>query len=145
MLMPDVNVLVYAHRADVAQHDEAYEWLEAVANGQAPFALSALVATAFVRVVTGKAPFGVRATPVSAALDFVDELMSSDACRWVGPGPDYWRLFSGLCASTRSTGKHAADARHAAVAIEHGCTLVSADADFRRFAAHGLRWKHLSW
>jgi predicted nucleic acid-binding protein len=33
-----------------------------------------------------------------------------------------------------------ADAQHAAVAVEHGCTMVTTDSDFDRFP--GLRWQH---
>ncbi|MDE0679606.1 MAG: PIN domain-containing protein [Gammaproteobacteria bacterium] len=40
----------------------------------------------------------------------------------------------------RATGKLVADAQHAAIAVEHGCTLVSTDSDFSRFA--GVRWRH---
>ena len=54
--------------------------------------------------------------------------------RWV------LRLFERLCRESRATGKLVADAQHAAVAVEHGCTLVSTDADFSRFP--GLRWQH---
>ncbi len=39
-----------------------------------------------------------------------------------------------------ATGKLLADAQHAAVAIEHGCTLVTCDSDFSRFPR--LRWHH---
>lgn len=143
MWMPDVNVLVYAHRADTVQHAAAHDWLESVANSDQPFALSALVAVGFVRVVTGKVVFSTKPSSMPAALDFVDELMSAAGCRWTAPGPDHWRIFSRLCSAGRATGKHAADAQHAAVAIENGCTLASADQDFTRFSAHGLRWKHL--
>ncbi|MYF03810.1 MAG: type II toxin-antitoxin system VapC family toxin, partial [Holophagales bacterium] len=45
-----------------------------------------------------------------------------------------------LCRQADARGKLVADAQHAAVAMEHGCTIVSTDADFDRFA--GLRWLH---
>jgi predicted nucleic acid-binding protein len=50
--MPDVNVLVYAHRADTDHHLAHAEWLTAIANGSEPFALSELVLQGFMRVVT---------------------------------------------------------------------------------------------
>ena len=145
MLMPDVNVLVYAHRADTAQHRNARKWLEELAGVDGPFALSALTATGFVRVVTGKTVFASDPSPLSAAMDFVDELMAAENCRWVSPGPEHWKIFSRLCLSTRSTGKNAADAQHAAIALENGCTFATADGDFKRFVAEGLRWNHLAF
>jgi predicted nucleic acid-binding protein len=58
--MPDVNVLVYAHRADDPSHAFYRDWLERLAAGPEPFALSPLVVGAFVRLVTN-----VRAFPGS--------------------------------------------------------------------------------
>ena len=49
-------------------------------------------------------------------------------------------VFERLCRDAEATGKLVADAQHAAIAIEHGCTLVSTDSDFDRFP--GLRWQH---
>lgn len=145
MLMPDVNILVYAYRVESEQHPAASAWLDALANGDAPFALSTGVATGFVRVVTGTSVFASKPSPMAAALEFVDELFAAESCRWVSPAAEHWRLFSRLCTATRSKGKTAADAVHAAVAIENGCTLASCDRDFERFAEHGLRWLHLDW
>lgn len=145
MLMPDVNVLVYAHRADTSQHRSALNWIDGLARVDGPFALSALTATGFVRVVTGRTVFASDPSPLSEAMEFVDELMAAENCRWVSPGPEHWKIFSRLCLATRSTGKNAADAQHAAIALEHGCTLASADLDFKRFATEGLRWSHLAF
>jgi uncharacterized protein len=52
MRMPDVNVLVYAHRKDEAAHDAYLDWLERLVEGPEPFSLSVLVAVGFVRAVT---------------------------------------------------------------------------------------------
>src|SRR5258705_1620052 len=144
MLMPDVNVLVYAHRADTVQHEKALAWLDELAAADAPFGVSTLVATGFVRVVTGKTVFASKPSTVAVGLDFIDELLSSDSSRLMTPGPEHWKIFSRLCLAARATGKLAADAQHAAVAIESGGTLVTADADFEQFKRHGLAWKHLT-
>lgn len=144
MLMPDVNVLVYAYRPEATQHVTALRWLDALANGDVPFALSMAVATGFVRIVTSRSIFD-RPSPLPEAFDFVDELMASDVCRPISAGAEHWRIFSRLCTSIRATGKHVADAAHAATAIEHGCTLASVDGDFARFEKGGLRWLPLDW
>ena len=140
MLLPDVNVLVYAHREDsTPSHAEYAEWLSGLATSPEPFALSVLVLSGFVRVATNARIF----SPPSAlddALAFVSELVQRPTARVIGPGPDHLAIFERLCRDAGATGKLVADAQHAAVAIEHGCTMVSTDSDFDRFP--GLRWRH---
>lgn len=142
MLMPDVNVLVYAHRNDQPQHDAARRWVEERLEGAEPFALSALVAVGFVRIVTNSRIFAVP-TPTSLALAAIDAIVDRSHCRLVSPGPSHWALVSRLCRSARATGKQVADAQHAALAIENGCEWVTYDDDFARFETEGLRWRRL--
>lgn len=139
---PDVNVLVYAHRADEATHATYRAWLDSVARGPRPFALSPLVAIGFIRIVTNRRIYP-SPTPISVALAAIDALVAQPACRLLTIGPDHWQTASELCRRTGATGKLVADAQHAAVAIEHGCTWVTRDRDFSRFAALGLRWQLL--
>ena len=140
MLLPDVNVLIYAHFEDVvAEHPEYARWLTRLATGPEPFALSVLVLSGFVRVATNSRIFDPPAT-LATAFEFVSSLVERPTARIVGPGPDHLSIFEKLCREARATGKLVADAQHAAVAVEHGCTMVSTDSDFNRFA--GLRWQH---
>src|SRR5919201_1687437 len=117
MVMPDVNVLVYAHRADTREHDEHAEWLSRLASGDEPFALSELVLQAFVRVVTNPRIF-VRPSTVDEALAFIEELKNQPTCHLVRPGPRHWDIFVALCRRARATAGLVSDAYHAAVAIE---------------------------
>lgn len=139
MQLPDVNVLVYAHRRESPDHARYAEWLRALATGPAPYALSELGLSAFVRIVTNRKIWEAP-TPLEDALEFVDQLRKRRAARPLAHGPQSWRIFAELCTAARAHGKLVADAYHAALAIEHGCELVSADADFARFV--GLRWRH---
>ncbi|MCQ3808836.1 MAG: PIN domain-containing protein [Acidimicrobiia bacterium] len=50
-------------------------------------------------------------------------------------GEPCWN-FGRICRQSGTTGKLVADAQHAAVAVEHGCTLVTTDSDFSRFPDH---------
>lgn len=142
MLMPDVNVLVYAHRSDEAAYAPYRRWLEGVVNGKEPFALSVLVAVGFVRIVTNRRIYAAP-TPLSTALATVDALASHPRCRWMAPDASHWEGVAALCRAVSATGKLVADAQHAALAIATGCTWVTRDQDFARFATHGLRWQHL--
>jgi hypothetical protein len=140
MLLPDVNVLVYAHREDsTPEHRQYARWLVDLATGPEPFALSILSLVGAVRITTQGRIFA-RPSTIDEALAFVRSLVERPTARVVGPGPEHLEIFDDLCRRAGATGKLAADAQHAAVAIEHGCTLVTTDSDFDRFP--GLRWHH---
>ena len=70
----------------------------------------------------------------------VSSLVERSTARIVGPGPDGLEILERLCREAGATGKLVTDAQHAAITVEHGCTLVSTDSDFNRFA--GIRWHH---
>jgi len=139
MLLPDVNVLIYAHRAESPEHELYAEWLTQLATGDEPFALSELVGSAFVRIVTNTKIWKT-ATTTDQALRFVEQLRVRTNARTLCHGPESWEIFSRLCVQSKARGKLVADAYHAALAIEHGCEFVTADADFSRFP--GLRCRH---
>lgn len=139
MICPDVNVLVYAHRVDAPAHARAAAWLTATVEASEPFALSELVLSGFLRVVTHRKVWATP-TPLPLALDFVERLQTRPNARSLRPGPRHWSIFVDLCQQLRARDKLVADAYHAALAIEHGCEWASADVDFARFP--GLRWVH---
>ena len=141
MLMPDVNVLVYAHREESPAHKRYAQWVTAMATGQEPFALSEPVLHGFIRVVTNPRIFTPPST-AKQAFQFLDALLSRSTCALVRPGPAHWSIFRRLCRDGDLRGKLVADAAHAALAIETGCQWVTADTDFARFTP-ALRWQHL--
>lgn len=141
MRMPDVNVLVYAHREECVQHERYAKWLVELCTGPEPFAVSELVLHGFVRVVTNPSVFDPPSS-TTEAFRFIDALLAQPSCVFVRPGPRHWALFRQLCQNPGVRGNLVADAAHAALAIESGCVWVSADTDFARFAPT-LRWFHL--
>jgi toxin-antitoxin system PIN domain toxin len=141
MQMPDVNVLVYAHRQESPEHQRYADWLTKLATGPEPFGISELVLHGFLRLVTSPRIFSPPST-LEQALRFIDALLSLPSCNLMRPGPQHWSIFRELCGSMRLKGPLIADAVHAALAIESGCEWVSADTDFARFAPR-LRWAHL--
>lgn len=139
MVLPDVNVLVYAHREDTAQHAVCRGWVEAVINGDEAFGLSDLVLSGFVRVATHPRVFA-RPSPLADALEFTEQLRSRPNCVPVAPGRRHWEIFRGLCTEAAAKGNLVPDAFLAAMAIEAGCDWITTDRDFSRFK--GLRWRH---
>ena len=140
MQLPDVNVLVYAHREDTAEHEKAARFVTALATRHEPFALSETALHGVVRVVTNRKIFP-RPSTLDEVFTFIAGLRSRPNCRMLRPGPRHFDIFVDLCRRSRAWGKLVADAYHAALAIEQGCEWVTADSDFSRFP--GLRWRHL--
>jgi toxin-antitoxin system PIN domain toxin len=139
VVLPDVNVLVCAHREDAPQHALCLQWLEAVVNGNESYALSGLVLSGFLRVVTHPKVF-TRPSPLADALEFTEQLRSRPNCIPVAPARRHWEIFRGLCTDAGAKGNLVSDAYLAAMAIEAGCEWVTTDRDFSRFK--GLRWRH---
>jgi uncharacterized protein len=139
MLSPDVNVLVNASREDAADHLRYRRWLEELLASGELFAISELVLSAFLRIVTNHRIFRP-GTPREIAFAFAAALRSHPRCVVIRPLERHWDIFLRLCESTNATGKLVPDAYHAAVAIEHGCEWITNDRDFARFP--GLRWRN---
>lgn len=139
MIVPDVNVLVYAHREDAPDHQAYRGWLETVLLGDEPLGLSDLVLSGFLRVVTHPRVFK-KPSPLDAALEFATQLRDSPTCVAVQPGLRHWEIFTRLCRQARVRGNLVADAFLAAMAIESGGEWITTDRDYSRFP--GLRSRH---
>lgn len=141
MQMPDVNILVYAHREETREHARYAQWLTELVTGPAPFALSEMVLQGFLRIV-GNGRIFAPPSSTSQAFGFLEALLEQPGCCLIRLGATHWGIFRRLCEDGNLRGKHIADAAHAALALESGCEWVSADTDFARFAPK-LRWRHL--
>ncbi len=138
MILPDVNVLIYAFRRDSQFHKVSAAWLKNVVNGEARFGISPLALSAFVRVVTNRKAFDDPNTD-EEAFEFCDALLNAPRCHVVEPGRSHWGIFKRLCLETGTRGPTVTDAWYAALAIEWGCTWITFDRDFARFP--GLSWR----
>jgi toxin-antitoxin system PIN domain toxin len=139
MVLCDVNVLVYAFRKDVPDHSRYHEWLETTVGGPEAFALSELVLSGFLRVVTHPGAF-FYPTTLDQAFSFLSVLRERPNCVLVSPGERHWGIFLELCLKAGARGNLVPDAYHAALAIESGCEWITTDRDYARFP--GLRWRH---
>ena len=139
MRLIDVNVLVYAYRADAPDHERFRDWLENLRGGEEPYAVSDVVLSGFLRIVTHPKVFSPP-SKIEAALQFAQALRESPNCIAATPGARHWSLFEKLCRDSHAMGNLVPDAYLAALAIESGSELVTADRGFGRF--RGLRWRH---
>ncbi len=101
--------------------------------------MSSLLLSGFLRIVTHPKVF-CRPTPLRTALKFIEDLCATDLCVRVFPGPRHWDIFTRLCTAVSARGNRIPDAYHAALAIESGCELITADRGFARFPE--LKWEH---
>ncbi|HRW39391.1 MAG: type II toxin-antitoxin system VapC family toxin [Acidimicrobiales bacterium] len=135
----DVNVLVYAHREDVAEHQLHRTWLDLARRGPEPLGIPTVVASGFLRIVTHPRVFELP-TPLEEALTFLDVVLRSPAVVSLAPGPGHWTAFTDLCRRIGARGNQVPDAYLAAFALEQGASFVSADRGFAGYPS--LRWVH---
>ncbi len=138
MTLPDVNVLVYAHKRDSPRHEEYLAYLTSLVENE-PFALAHIILSGFVRVTTSPKIMKPPST-LTEALAFSEGLRERKNCTVIAPGSSHWVIFTDLCKQTNARGNDVTDAYLAALTIEHGCEFVTADKGFARFP--GLRWRH---
>jgi toxin-antitoxin system PIN domain toxin len=139
MVLPDVNVLVYAHREDSTHHAGCREWLETLVNSDESYGLAELVLSGFLRVATHPKVFS-KPSSLADATAFAEQLRHRQTCVPVAPGRRHWDIFRRLCIDADARGNLIPDAYLAALAIESGCEWITTDRDFSRF--EGLRWRH---
>jgi uncharacterized protein len=138
MILPDVNILIYAFREGAPEHTRCQTWLQSVVDGAEAFAMSPQVLSSFIRIVTNRRIFGTPDTTENA-IAFANGFLAQPHCQIVQPGQRHWGIFCELCRQAQATGDLVADAWLAALAIEHGCEWITTDRDFARFP--GLRWR----
>jgi len=138
MILPDVNVLIYAFRGDLPQHAVCRPWLVAVISGDARFGLSPLVLGAVARITTD--PRALRMpSAIQEAFGFCEDPLAQPHFQVVEPGDRRWDIFRRLCIETETRGSRVTDAWFAALAIEWGCEWITLDWDYARFP--GLKWQ----
>jgi uncharacterized protein len=137
VILPDVNLLLYAIDETAPRHETARPWLEATLSSPETVAFAWSVLTAFLRLSTHPAVFHA---PLAAgqAFDLIDDWLGQPSVVIVHPGDRHHTIMRELLASLGTAGNLVPDAHLAALAITHGATLASSDRDFARFA--GLRW-----
>ncbi len=139
MILVDVNLLVYATVATTVEHSAARPWFNSRLNGTAAVGLPWLSLLGFVRIVSNRRVFS-DPVPIADAWREVERWLDCPTV-WVPHPTDRHREVLGPLLSHSVFRANVVSAAHlAALAIEHGLTLCSADGDFARFP--GLRWEN---
>jgi uncharacterized protein len=135
--LADANLLLYAVDESSHHHALAKSWLEERLSGVETFAFAWAVLLAFVRLATNPRVFD-EPLPLPEALDLVDSWLAQPCATVVHPTDRHNSLLRELLAPLGTAGNLTSDAHLAALTIEHGAELCSADADFSRFPR--LQW-----
>ncbi|MYB42960.1 MAG: type II toxin-antitoxin system VapC family toxin [Chloroflexi bacterium] len=139
MIVPDTNLLLYAHYDGFAEHDAARLWWEDLVNGFERVGIAWAVSAGFVRVITN--PRAVRRPPAPAqAVDFVRGWFEFPHITPLNPGAEHLTFMREHLVAVGVGGNLVTDAHIAALAMEYQAEVHSADMDFGRFP--GLRWRN---
>ncbi len=137
MILVDSNILIYAKSIRSAHHVSASKWLDVQLNGVMPVGLPWAVLLAFVRITTNARAFP-EAKSGAEAWQQAREWLSCPVVWIPQPTEHHADVLGELLSLPGMGGNLVTDAHLAALAIEHGLTLCSADTDFARFKK--LRW-----
>ena len=136
MILVDANLLIYAVNRDLPLHDKARDWWQRTLSGTEVVGVPWVVLLAFLRLTTNRRVFE-RPLSVEQAVRYVDAWLAQPNCTPIPAGEGHWPVLRNLLLANGAGGNLTTDAHIAALAIERGYTVYSADNDFKRFA--GIR------
>ena len=139
MIIPDINLLVYAHNVGAPHHNSARTWWEGLVNGADRVGIPWIVSAGFVRLLTHPR---VLAHPVAPeqAVDYVHGWFRYAHVIPINPGADHLVHFRRNLIAVGVGGNLVTDSHVAAIAMEYQAEVHSNDIDFSRFP--GLRWRN---
>ena len=138
MIVPDVNLLMYAHIGSFPHHAKARGWWEGLMNGRIDVGIAAPVLFGFLRLATNRKVIDP-AMSVEVAVGHAESWLARPHVHFLSPGARHLDIAFGLLRNLGTGGNLTTDAQIAATAIEHQAELHSNDVDFRRFPQ--LRWR----
>ena len=139
MIIPDLNLLLYAADGTVPQHPKARVWWDEALNGQTRVGLSWSVLIGYLRITTNPRIVSQPLT-VSEATRDIHEWLDRRVVDVIEPTQRHLSVLSGLLEPIGVGGNLIQDAHLAALAIEYGGEIHSTDRDFERFA--GVRYRN---
>lgn len=139
MILPDLNLLLYAYNPQAPHHERARKWWEDAVNGPELIGLPHEILFGFVRISTNPR-LKAAAVPLSSARGVVSSWIEQPNTRILTPDADHFDRVMALMEASNSVGRVLSDAVLAAHAMANRATLHSNDSDFARF--EGLDWNN---
>lgn len=132
MILVDANLLIYAVNQDLPQNERARSWWEEALSGTTTVGIPWVSILAFLRICTHPRVFARPLSP-EAAIAYVDEWLAQPPVTLVAPGTGHWTILRNLLLQSGTAANLTTDAHIAALALEQGYRIYSADNDFQRF------------
>ena len=139
MIIPDLNLLVYAYNDGAPLHDAARFWWEGLVNGTERIGIPWAVSTGFVRLMTHPRVLTHPLT-LAEAVEYLSQWFQFHHVTPINPGGEHLRHFSRTLDAAGVGGNLVTDSHLAALAMEYQAEIHSNDMDFSRFP--GLRWRN---
>jgi toxin-antitoxin system PIN domain toxin len=139
MIIPDVNLLIYAYDQRSRLHERARGWWGSTLSGTEPVGLAWAACLGFLRLITNARVFE-NPMPVPRATGIVQSWLERPQVQVVQAGSTHAGILFGLLNELGTAANLTTDAHLAALAIEYQAILHTTDTDFARFS--GLRWKN---
>ena len=134
----DANLLLWAHHRHFDRHDLARAWLGRLLSERALVGIPWPSILAFVRISTHPRALE-HPLEVGRAWSMVEGWLDRPNVWIPVPTERHRAILASLLEAGNAAGNHVPDAHLAALAIEWGLELLTADRDFARYP--GLRWR----
>jgi toxin-antitoxin system PIN domain toxin len=139
VILVDANILLYAEDDLNPLHEPARAWWDAQLSGSAPVCLCWTVLCAFTRIGTNPRVFE-RPLTLKQAIGRVQSWLDQPCVRLIYPTERHWTVLQQMLIDGQAVANLVTDAHLAALAVQHGCELMSTDSDFAKFPK--VRWKN---
>jgi toxin-antitoxin system PIN domain toxin len=139
LILVDANLLLYAQDSLHPQHPKACRWWDDQLSGKETVCLCWTVLSAFIRIGTNPRVFE-NPLSIEQAVDCVQGWIDQPCVKIIRPTERHWAIFQQMLVEGKAVANLVTDAHLAALAIEHGCEMVSTDSDFARFPK--LKWRN---
>ena len=139
MIIPDANLIIYAHNQADPEHAAARVWWKGLLAGDADVGIPVVVILAFLRLTTSTR---ILAHPLSVddSCRRVERWFTARPVRLISPGEGHLASLLQCLRSVGVGGALTTDAHIAALAIEYRAEVHTSDLDFGRFP--GVRWRN---
>jgi len=132
MVVPDVNLLVYAYNSSSEHHLEARRWFEHLLNSGIPVGIPMVSALGFIRIMTDLRIMTRPMNPLKA-VENVQSWLDVPGVRLLNPGSRHLGILKDLISPLGAAGRLTTDLHIAALAMEVHGEVHSNDRDFERF------------
>ena len=137
MIVPDVNLLLYAYNIKSPFHEQSRKWWESIISEGKAVGIPWVVSIGFIRLITSRSVLENPLEPQTAIKVVLDWLAQPNV-QHLEPGAKHLILLADLLKESLTSHNLVTDAHLAAIAIEYSAELHSNDSDFGRFS--GLKW-----